>query len=148
MWAGSNVSRTGPRHAVLQDNSLVLSNVRLQDAGEYSCVASNSYGRSLSTAMVTVSSESIHAAACMFHVCTCAGGKVDEFVYEEEGSTVILTCGQGAGEGVGWLKDDHTPLTTYNGEVWLHGVDHTHQGEYTCSYGKHQLNYFLYIHGR
>ena len=65
-WAGSNISRTGQRHAILQDNSLVLTNVRLQDAGEYSCVASNSYGWSVSTAMVTVSSECLHM---QLHAC-------------------------------------------------------------------------------
>ena len=58
-----NMSRTGPRHLVLQDNSLLLSNVRVQEAGEYSCVASNSYGQSVVSATVTVSSESPHVHA-------------------------------------------------------------------------------------
>ena len=75
-----NMSRTGPRHLVLQDNSLLLSNVRVQEAGEYSCVASNSYGQSVVSATVTVSSESphVHVHACHMsahmqsHVCTHA----------------------------------------------------------------------------
>ena len=52
-----NISRTGPRHSVLQDNSLVLTNVRVLDGGLYSCVAGNQHGVSVSTAELTVSSE-------------------------------------------------------------------------------------------
>ena len=51
----TNISRT--RHGVLQDNSLLLTNARVVDSGEYSCVASNQYGRSVSMATLTVSSE-------------------------------------------------------------------------------------------
>ena len=148
--ADSNVSRTGPRHLVLQDNTLVLTNVRLQEAGQYSCVATNSYGRSISTAMVTVSSESTFTCTCScMHVCTCVGLKVDQFVYGEEGSTLVLTCGLEAEEGaeLEWLRDNHTPLASHNGEVWLRDVSPTHQGDYTCSYGGRSLNYFLIVQG-
>ena len=72
---GTNISRTGPRHLVLQDNSLVLTNVRVQEAGKYSCVASNSHGQSLSTAIVTVSSE---CSYCMKRCVTaCPNGVQD-----------------------------------------------------------------------
>ena len=57
--AGRNISRTGPRHHVLQDDTLLLTNVRVLDGGEYSCVASNQHGQSVSTAELTVSSESL-----------------------------------------------------------------------------------------
>ena len=72
---------------------------------------------------------------------------MDQFVYGTEGTTVLLTCGLGGGEGVEWKADGNTPLTATNGGVWLYDVDHTHQGEYTCTYGKNRLNYFLFVEG-
>ena len=72
---------------------------------------------------------------------------MDQFVFSEEGSNVVLTCPlEGPQERV-WLRDDHTPLTANNGKVWLHDVDHTHQGDYTCYRGKTGLNYFLIVQG-
>jgi len=56
-FLGKNMSRTGLRHCVLQDNSLLVTRVQEGEGGSYSCVASNQYGESSSTAEVTVSSE-------------------------------------------------------------------------------------------
>lgn len=67
----TNISRTGPRQGVLQDNSLLLTNMRVVDGGEYSCVASNQYGQSSSTATLTVSSELSCGRADSACVCMC-----------------------------------------------------------------------------
>ena len=48
----------GEKHLILKNGSLLLSNVYPAQAGNYSCQASNKYGRSLVSAQVTVSSES------------------------------------------------------------------------------------------
>lgn len=77
----------------------------------------------------------------------CVGFQVDQFLYESEGSSVLLSCGLGGGEQVQWLKDNKMITDTLNGKVWLPRVSHTHQGEYTCSYKKRQLSYYLIVQG-
>lgn len=78
LHGNTNVSRTGPRHLVLQDNSLLLTNVRVSDEGVYSCVAGNQHGRSVFTAELTVSSECVYVLASVLtqHVCRVPGGPV------------------------------------------------------------------------
>ena len=77
----------------------------------------------------------------------CVGFKVDEFVNEEEGSSVLLTCDLGeGGDEVQWMKDNKV-MSSYNGGVWLRDVNHTHQGEYTCSYKNQMFNYYLTVQG-
>ena len=71
---------------------------------------------------------------------------MDQFLYEREGLAALLSCGLGGG-GVKWLKDKVEITASPNGEVWLSPISHTHQGEYTCSYGQQRLNYFLIVHG-
>lgn len=72
------------------------------------------------------------------------GLRVNEFVYGNEGSTVVLSCAPGM-EGVHWLKDNRVFVTSLNGKVRLFNVSHTHQGDYTCSNGERTLNYFLVV---
>ena len=47
----------GVKHLVLKNGSLMLSNLYPAQAGNYSCQASNKYGRSLTSATLTVSSK-------------------------------------------------------------------------------------------
>ena len=70
---------------------------------------------------------------------------MDEFIYVREGSTVELSCAL-SGE-VEWVKDDRFTLPSYNRKVWLFHVNHTHQGDYTCSHGKQSINYYLVVRG-
>ena len=75
---------------------------------------------------------------------------MDEFLFEREGSAVVLSCGGlggGANEGTQWLKDNKRLRPSHNGEVWLANINHTHQGEYTCSYKQQRFNYFLIVQG-
>lgn len=69
---------------------------------------------------------------------------MDEFLYEKEGSSILLTCD--LGEEVQWMKDNQV-MSSYGGRVWLRDVNHTHQGEYTCLYKNHMLNYYLTVQG-
>lgn len=55
----------GTRHLVLQNGSLLLANVYPSQAGKYSCQASNEYGLSRVTTMVTVSSKFISSVVHM-----------------------------------------------------------------------------------
>ena len=73
---------------------------------------------------------------------------MEEVVEAREGSTVLLVCGEGQEKGVQWLKDSKTTLSTDKGRVWLHNVNHTHEGEYTCTYGKNTHNYYVTVQGR
>ena len=57
IYQDKDVTGRGPRHLVLQDDSLLLMNIRPLEAGQYTCVASNQYGESRATAQVLVSSE-------------------------------------------------------------------------------------------
>ena len=69
-------------------------------------------------------------------------------MYGREGSTVLLSCGDGVGEGVEWVKDGRVPVPSDKGRVWLHNVSHAHEGEYTCSYErKKSHNYYLIVQG-
>ncbi len=79
----------------------------------------------------------------------CAlGSKVEQFLYQREGSTVLLSCGLGRGrEGIEWHKDDMPLAPSHGGEVWLFHINHTHQGEYTCSYKQQRLSYYLFVQG-
>ena len=49
------------RRLVLQDYSLLIINIQPREAGNYTCIASNQYGESRSSAVVTVSSECHYA---------------------------------------------------------------------------------------
>ena len=62
-----------------------------------------------------------------------------------EGGFVILRCGI-AGKNVEWTKDGKS-ITAYDGEVWLFDVDHSHEGEYSCSLKSQINNYLLLIQG-
>ena len=153
LYGGRNVSQTGPRHLILPDNSLLLTNVRMGEAGQYSCVATNQYGESHSNAQVTISSKS-HSVLTTHVTCSpCSGFKVDQFMTVLEGSNVSLSCdllgAEEGGErgGVEWVKDKN-PISSNSGQVLLFKVDHTHQGEYTCTYRKQRFNYYLIIHSK
>ncbi len=144
------VTGSGPRHLVLQDNSLLLMNIRPLEGGDYSCVASNQYGDSWTTAEVFVSSEWVWLNACMtiYGYVLFIGLEVDEFVNVTEGGNVLLTCGEGGGGGgVEWVKDDKISVPTFMEGVVLFDVDHPHQGDYTCSYDDVKLNYYLRVQG-
>lgn len=72
--------------------------------------------------------------------------EVDEFVSAVEGSNSVLECVLG-GEDIEWVRDGQFPLTSYSGSVVLVHVNHTHQGEYTCSHNGHTHNYYLTVQG-
>ena len=76
-------------------------------------------------------------------LCSHTGSTVDDFVYVREGSALLLTCPLGDHKHVEWIKDDKMPIASDQGRVWLLNVNHTHEGEYTCSYGKQSHNYYL-----
>ncbi len=82
------------------------------------------------------------------HIWLFIGLEVDEFVNVTEGGNVLLTCGGGGGGGgVEWVKDDKISVPTFMEGVVLFDVDHTHQGDYTCSYDDVKLNYYLRVQG-
>lgn len=51
------LAEKGTKHLILQDGSLLLTNIRVSQAGNYSCKAINRFGHSISTAQVCVSRE-------------------------------------------------------------------------------------------
>ena len=55
----TTLAEGGARHLILQDGSLLLSNIRFSQAGNYSCKVSNKFGHSISTAQVSVSRENV-----------------------------------------------------------------------------------------
>ena len=67
-------------------------------------------------------------------------------MFGREGSTVLLSCALGEGQGQ-WVKDGRLPIPADKGRVWLHNVSHTHEGEYTCSYGEQSRHYYLTLQG-
>ena len=52
-----NITNVRGKRLVLHNNSLLIIKIRSREAGNYTCVASNQYGESRSSAVVTVSSE-------------------------------------------------------------------------------------------
>jgi len=85
--------------------------------------------------------------ACCHHF-KLAVRAVDQFVKEVEGSDVLLSCDlPGGGRVVQWAKDGEVMWSSNNGSLWLHQINHTHQGEYTCSYKKKHFNYYLTVLG-
>ncbi len=61
---------------------------------------------------------------------------------------MLLSCGEEEEEDAEWIKDG-VPVPADKGRVWLHNISHTHEGEYTCSYGRKQShNYYLIIRGK
>ena len=73
---------------------------------------------------------------------------MERYLQSRAGSTVLLTCGDGEGdEKAKWSKDG-VSIAADKGRVWLHNVSHTHEGEYTCSYGKESHNYYFSVHSK